>query len=81
MGRSVLLHDGRVLVAGGNGQYGDYLSSIEIYDPARKTSVVVKPPATQELPTRPTVVLLADGRVLIAGGTYDDVRVRLRKPP
>lgn len=77
-GEPLLLHDGRVLVAGGNGQYGNYLSSIEIYDAALKTSVVVKPPATQELPTRPTVALLADGRVLIAGGSYANDSVTSR---
>ena len=72
-GQALLLNDGRVLVSGGNGQYGDWLSTIEIYNPARRTSVVVKPPADmQKLPIDPTVVLLADGRVLIAGGSYDD---------
>jgi hypothetical protein len=62
-----------VLVSGGNGQYGGWLSTIEIYDPARKTSVVVKPSADmQKLPVDPTVVLLSDGRALIAGGSYDE---------
>jgi len=70
-GQALLLNDGRVLVAGGNGQYGGSLTTIEIYDPARGTSIVVKPPADMgELPTYPTVVPLADGRVLIAGGSY-----------
>jgi hypothetical protein len=73
-GKAVLLNEGRVLVAGGTGQYGDWLRTIEIYDPAKRTSVVVKPPAdAQVLPVDPTVVLLADGRVLIAGGSYDDL--------
>jgi hypothetical protein len=72
-GKALLLSDGRVLVSGGNGQYGNYLSTIEIYDPAQRTSVVVKPPAdTQKLPRYPMVLLLADGRVLIAGGFYDN---------
>jgi hypothetical protein len=70
-GQALLLNDGRVLVAGGDGQYGGSLTTIELYDPGRGTSVVVKPPADMgKLPTYPTVVLLADGRVLIAGGSY-----------
>jgi hypothetical protein len=72
-GKALLLNDGRVLVSGGDGQYGDWLSKLEIYDAAKGTSVVVKLPADiEKLPTDPTVVLLADGRVLIAGGSYDD---------
>jgi hypothetical protein len=68
--RAVLLNDGRVLVSGGD--YGD--SPMEIYDPARKTSVAVKLPAgTPKLPGDSSVVLLADGRVLIAGGFWSDV--------
>jgi hypothetical protein len=71
-GPALLLSDGRVLVTGGyGGEDGGYLSTIEIYDPAHKASVVVKPPAGQELPADPTVVKLADGKVLIAGGIYD----------
>lgn len=64
---ALLLDDGRVLVYGGL-----FDSTIEIYDPAKRASVVVKPPAgMKELPTDPTVVKIADGKVLIAGGTYD----------
>jgi len=74
-GQALLLNDGRVLVSGGNGQYGDDLSTIEIYDPAHMASVVVKAPAgAQGLPASATAVLLADGRVLIAGGSYDHSR-------
>jgi len=70
-GEALLLNDGRVLVWGGNDEGNGDLNSIEIYDPAHGTSVVVKPPAdTQGLPFDPTVVALADGRVLIAGGRY-----------
>jgi hypothetical protein len=72
-GEALLLKDGRVLVSGGTGEYGGDLSTIEIYDPAQKTSVVVTPPAaTPELPVDPSTVLLSDGRVLIAGGSYDE---------
>jgi hypothetical protein len=71
-GQALLLNDGRVLVSGGDGcQYSD-CNTIEIYDPAKKASVVVKPPSgMQGLPVDPTAVKLADGRVLIAGGMYD----------
>jgi len=69
-GNALLLKDGRVLVWGGSQSGGDS-NSMEIYDPAKKVSVVVKPPAvTQSLPFDPTVVLLADGKVLIAGDYY-----------
>jgi hypothetical protein len=72
-GKAVLLHDGRVLVSGGYDPSVGWLNTIEIYDPARRTSVVVKPPADiQKLPADPTVVLLSDGRALIAGGSYDE---------
>jgi hypothetical protein len=72
-GEALLLNDGRVLVAGDPGGYGGALNTIEIYDTAKGSSVVVKPTAgMQELPTNTAVVLLADGRVLIAGGSYDD---------
>jgi hypothetical protein len=72
-GAALLLDDGRVLVSGGNDNYGyRSVNTIEIYDPAQGTSVAVNQPADmQELPFSPTVVLLADGRVLIAGGSYN----------
>jgi hypothetical protein len=67
-GQALLLKDGRVLVWGGN---LNQTNTMEIYDPAKKVSVVVTPPAeTQYLPFDPTVALLADGEVLIAGGVY-----------
>ena len=77
--QALLLNDGRVLVAGGYLPfYNDETSTtdittLEIYDPAKGKSVVVKPPANiRKLPGRPAVVLLADGKVLIAGGSYDN---------
>jgi hypothetical protein len=70
-GEALLLNDGRVLVAGGDGEYGTYLGTIEFYDPAHGSSVVVEPPAGIELPFNPTVALLTDGSVLIAGGSTD----------
>jgi hypothetical protein len=71
-GEALLLKDGRVLVSGGTGEYGSF-ATIEIYDRSTKTSVVVTPPAgTPKLPVDPSTVLLSDGRVLIAGGSYDE---------
>jgi hypothetical protein len=72
-GAALLLNDGRVLVSGGDNEYVGS-SVIEIYDPAHGTSVVVKPPAAQQLPVYPTVVLLSDGRILVAGGSYDALK-------
>jgi hypothetical protein len=69
--KALLLSDGRVLVSGGYGEYGEDLTTIEIYDPAQGASFLVKPPSNiSYLPVGPTVVLLADGSVLIAGGSY-----------
>jgi hypothetical protein len=71
--QALLLNDGRVLVSGGTGEGGADFSTIEIYDPGHRASVAVKLPLNlQRLPIDPAVVLLADGRVLIAGGTYSE---------
>ena len=60
--KASLLRDGRVLVAY---LYGDEL---EIYDPATGTSrVVVNANATT---SGSTSTVLADGRILLAGGTF-----------
>jgi hypothetical protein len=70
-GEALLLDDGRVLVSGGDFNQSN---TMEIYDPAKKVSVVVKLPADmQALPYDSAVVLLADGRVLIVGGSYDNL--------
>jgi hypothetical protein len=61
-GRALLLHDGRVLA------YGEL---IQIYDPARGTATVIKPPAGVD-PGK-SLVLLPDGRVLMAGGSGTEI--------
>ena len=61
-----LLSDGRVLVAGGQGQTGAALVQTEIYDPVAEswTNVVnLKTPRYLH-----TATLLSDGRVLVTGG-------------
>jgi hypothetical protein len=71
-GAALLLNDGRVLVSGGIDESGSDISTLEIYDSTRKATVVVTPPDGMEmLPVHPSAVLLSDGRVLIAGGSYD----------
>jgi hypothetical protein len=71
-GQALLLGDGRVLVSGGQGEFGEYAGTIEIYDPAKGASVVAGLPANlKQLAEESTAVLLADGRILIAGGSYD----------
>jgi hypothetical protein len=66
------LADGRVLVTGGYGTSADDqvdLASTEIFDPATG-AFSAGPPMTR--PRRGhTATLLADGRVLVAGGGYD----------
>ncbi len=79
---AILLADGRVLVFGGSPTTSDGanpgLTSTEIYDPTTGKWSSGKPmPETRSSTgtigsTWPTAVLLADGRVLIAGGSVND---------
>jgi hypothetical protein len=72
---AVLLQDGRVMVIGGttvacthggNACDRETVASVEIWDPARETWQVAAP--LREARDHPVALVLADGRVLIAGG-------------
>lgn len=67
------LHDGRVLVAGGEGRLatvrGNPLTMSEVYDPAAD-SWTPTGPMISEVPFNHSAVLLDDGRVLVAGGRW-----------
>ncbi len=71
---ATLLPDGRVLVAGGrdpNAKESNFtLASAELYDPMKGTFSPTGSLTTAR--SGPTATLLADGRVLIAGGLGDD---------
>ncbi|EMF80099.1 kelch repeat protein [Leptospira weilii serovar Topaz str. LT2116] len=66
---SVLLQDGRVLVAGGWGptQNADPSKTAEIYNPANNSWTSVSDLNLPRIDS--TAILLADGKVLVAGGT------------
>ena len=67
---ATLLRDGRVLVVGGQcdncWQTGSATNRAEVYDPVRGTFTEVAPMSVARY--RHTATLLADGRVLVAGG-------------
>jgi hypothetical protein len=64
-----ILNDGRALIAGGLSPASDDRLAVEIYDPGQGTFTR----AADMLTARQghTAMLLADGRVLLVGGTYD----------
>jgi hypothetical protein len=66
---ATVLDDGRVLVAGGSsdGSFNEALASAEIYDPTSGTFSLVTSQMSDPR-TLHTATLLADGRVLVAGG-------------
>ena len=74
---ATLFRDGKVLVAAGNGP--EFLTTCELYDPATGTwSPTGRLQSVQDSFGRaifgrdlPQVTLLQDGRVLMAGGTFD----------
>ena len=63
---STLLKDGRVLIAGGMVENGVFLSSAELFDPAK--GVFVATGSMQSRRVGHSATLLPNGRVLIAGG-------------
>src|SRR4029077_3614336 len=62
---ATLLPNGKVLVAGGYGNTG-YLSSTELYDPARGTWTATG--SLNNARSYHTATLLPNGKVLVAGG-------------
>ena len=66
---ATLLPNGKVLIAGGEGDGFQALASAELYDPSIRTFA---PTGSMIMPRYlHSATLLADGRVLIAGGTQD----------
>jgi len=67
---SVLLPDGRVVVLSGTGVrlWEDRRASAEIYDPATGQFILTGNLNTARIKIRDAVVLLSNGRILVAGG-------------
>jgi hypothetical protein len=66
---ATLLRNGKVLIAGGEGNGFQALASAELYDPSTRTFALT---GSMIIPRYAhSATLLADGRVLIAGGTQD----------
>lgn len=70
----IMLHNGKVLAAGGSGPSGDadgdWISSAELYEPATHVWTNIPPMSTPRAWATGTV--LANGKVLVAGGYSDN---------
>jgi Galactose oxidase, central domain len=75
---ATLLHDGRVLIAGGIDEADAALSSAELYDPVTQAFVETRP--MNHARALHTATLLADARVLMLGG-IDDLTPGPPRPP
>ena len=75
---ATVLGDGRVLVTGGFGNFGDSLDSAEIYDPSSGSWSGVGKMATTRVGH--TATSLSDGRVLVVGGRSNQ-RPEIFDPP
>ncbi len=77
--KAVLLSNGKVLIAGGEGTSAGNttpLDSVELYDPATNSfAAAVSLPTMNELRDASTGTLLSNGKVLIAGGFEGSLNV------